>query len=72
MDQNAINAEDLDIWLETAMILNREDLNVIAAIKEVIWLKIAHKAIEKLQWNVINAIKQGILLNNAKVAKIVI
>jgi len=36
MDQNVTNAENLDIWPETAMILNKEDLSVIVAIKEAI------------------------------------
>lgn len=42
-------------------------LNVLVAIKKVIWLENAPKEIAKQIWNAISAIKLAILLDNAQV-----
>lgn len=44
-----------------------EDLNATAAIKEVTWLEIAPKVIERIKWSVINVTKLVTLRRSAKV-----
>ena len=62
---NAINVGNLGILLESAKMSVKPNATVVT--NKAIWLEIAHKEIQRKQWNAINVMKLVISLVIAKV-----